>query len=478
MVIQSIGRYRLLRDLGQGAAAHVYLARDPTSGRQVAVKLLAGAYTADPSFPAHFERALKVLAALDHPYLVPVHDFGREEDQFYVVQRYMPGGTLADRLDGRPMLLAEVVPILQRLSDALDTAHLAGVFHGDFNPAHVLFDVNGRAFITDLGLAPLLQGGGTATQPSLPGLAGTPTSGWERFVTPAYMSPEQVLDEGADSRSDVYALGVMLYEMLTGRQPYVAATPEDVIRQQVEDPVPQLSQALLARLVLPEEFNQVMARALSKQRDLRYPTAGVLAEAMRSVFLMTPAPMPPMSPAAPLEPARFEPEPIAAPPRPPPPTLLAFEPTGREPAEILRSEPPEPPARPRAYLWGLGGIGLVVVIGLLGLARWTNLGGWGLAPTPTATPTATVTQPATATFTATAPPTWTQTPTFTPSPTQTATFTVTPSRTPSPTATTPPTVTPSVTRTRAPTQPAFTRTPTSTSAVAPLPIPVTATATP
>src|SRR5688500_2786413 len=120
MSSQSIGRYRLLRDLGQGAAAHVYLARDPTSGRQVAVKILAATYTGDPGFAEQFERTLKTLAALDHPYLVPLLDFGQEEGQFFVVQRYLPGGTLADRLDGRPMLLAEVLVIFERLSAALD----------------------------------------------------------------------------------------------------------------------------------------------------------------------------------------------------------------------------------------------------------------------------------------------------------------------------------------------------------------------
>ena len=97
-----IGRYRLLRDLGQGAAAHLYLARDPTSGRQVAIKLLAPEYAAGPDFADRFESALKRLTGLDHPCLVPLLDFGHEADQFFVVQRYLPGGTLADRLDGRP----------------------------------------------------------------------------------------------------------------------------------------------------------------------------------------------------------------------------------------------------------------------------------------------------------------------------------------------------------------------------------------
>ncbi len=489
---QAIGRYRLLRDLGQGAAAHVYLARDPASGRQVAVKLLAAAYTAAPGFAAEFDRALKAVAALDHPYLVPLLDFGQEDDQFFVVQRYMPGGTLADRLDGRPMLLSEVLVILERLASALDAAHTAGLYHGDLNPAHVLFDINGRAFITDLGLAPLLQDAGTATQPGLPGLPGATTAaGWDRFVTPAYMSPEQAAGEGADSRSDVYALGIILFEMLTGRQPYVALTADAVVRQHIEGPIPSLNSAALSLLVLPEEFNQVMARALSKQRDLRYPTAGVLADAMRTMFLTAPpvaepavsappeaVPQPLVTPAItgepPLPPPPAPPEApalAAAPPPPPPPTLVAFEPSGREPAEILRSEPPLPPPAPSRSLLGLGGIGLIIIIGLVALARWTNLGGWGLTPTPTATATPTLT----ATFTATPVPTATASPSPSPTATLTHTPTATATRTASPTRTRTRTPTATETNTRAPTQPAFTATPAPTSTIpgAALPLPDT-----
>lgn len=468
----TVGRYRLLRDLGQVAAAHVYLARDPNTGRQVAVKVLATAFTAEPSFADNFDRTLKALLALNHPHLVPVLDFGRDEEQFFVVQRYLPGGTLADRLDGRPMLLAEVLVILERLSGALDAAHAAGFVHGDLNPEHIAFDINGRAFITDLGLAPLLQGAGTASQPGLPGLPVPPASaGWERFVTPAYMSPEQAAGEAADSRSDVYALGVIVFEMLTGQQPFVALDADELARQHLEHAVPSLSEAALAQLVLPSEFNQVMARALSKQRDWRYPTAGVLADAMRSMFLMGSASdvavTPPPSPAVPdvAEPAPKHP--------PPPPTLVAFEPTGREPAEILRRDPPvAPPASPRLFMLGLGGAGLGLVVLLLSLARWTHFGGWGLPPTSTPTLTAVPTASATAT----------PVPTSTPSPPPTATHTASPSptltvtRTPSPTRTPTRTVTPSATRTRLPTRPPFTATPTETEAgAAPLPLPATPT---
>ena len=230
MAPPSIGRYRILRELGRGATATVYLARDPGSGRQVAVKVLAPSFTAAPDFAGRFEQTLKALAGLEHPYLLTPHDYGRDEEQYFIVMRYLPGGTLADRMDGRPMLLAEVVPLLQRLAEALDAAHTAHLLHGDLHPADVLFDLHERAVLADLGLAQLLD----------------PVAGPSPTGTAAYMSPEQIAGQPIDGRADVYALGIILFEMLTGRQPYAGGTPQELLRQHLEAPVPQLSGAALA----------------------------------------------------------------------------------------------------------------------------------------------------------------------------------------------------------------------------------------
>ncbi len=458
MATQKISGYRILRELGRGGTASVFLARDPASGRQVALKILAAPFTTHPEFPERFEQTLKALVALAHPYLVPVYDYGGESGQYFIVMRYMPGGTLADRLDGRPMLLAEVVPILQRLAEALDAAHTAGLVHGDLNPAHVLFDIQGRAFLADLGLAPLLHHVGAADegQPALPGVPAPLAGGWARFVTPAYMSPEQAAGEGEiDGRSDVYALGVMLFEMLTGLQPFQAAAPDEVIRLHQEAPPPQLSEGALARLVLPAEFNLMLARAFAKRREARYPTAGVLVEAVRSTFLTAAAPAetepvtgPPLAP--PEEPPPEErPAPLSRPP--------GVVPLG-EPVEIVRAEPLDVPAgRPRAFLFGVGGIGLAVIAVLIGLARVTNFGGWGLPPTSTATftlaatlaPAATATTTATETATPTSTATASRTPTASPSlaPTTTSTSTATDTATATRTATRRPTLPPAPTAT-------------------------------
>src|SRR5205085_9554529 len=164
----------------------VYLARDPSSGQQVAVKVLAENFTSAPDFEARFQTEMQALKALDHPGLVKLVDFGREGTQYFVVGRYLPGGMLADRLEGRPLLLAEVVPILKRLADALDAAHTAGIVHGNLSPANVLFDLGQRSYLADLGLSHLIA----------------PTAGPALSGAPEYMSPEHAQGGAADGRSD------------------------------------------------------------------------------------------------------------------------------------------------------------------------------------------------------------------------------------------------------------------------------------
>ena len=475
MAIQNIGRYRILRELGRGATATVYLARDPGSGRQVAVKILAAAFTAAPDFSDRFGQTLAALVSLEHPYLVSPHDYGRDGDQFFVVMRYLPGGTLADRMDGRPMLLAEVVPILQRLAEALDAAHTAHLLHGDLHPADVLFDLHERGFLADLGLAQLLD----------------PVAGPSPTGTAAYMSPEQIAGQAIDGRADVYALGILVFEMLTGRQPFSGDTPQEMLRQHVEQPVPQLSAAVLSHLVLPLEFNLVIARALAKNRDHRYPTASVLAEAMRTMFLMSPAdsaetapapvepppneppqlplPLPPIMAAAP--PPRADATPgaaSAAVPVPPPAAKPALEsdsftpaPT---PAELVREPEPPPRRGPARILLGLAGLGLVLAF--LAIWRWPDIRAAIVPPTATATSTSTSTltptvaptsTPPTTLTSTTAPATATATPTASPSQTSTTTATASDTATVTPAPTDTPTAT--HTPTRRPTLPTFTATP-------------------
>ncbi|MGH2522975.1 MAG: serine/threonine-protein kinase, partial [Anaerolineales bacterium] len=268
MLMQKIGRYEIIRELGKGGMATVYLASDPAFGRRVAVKILPAQFSDDKEFRARFQREAKVIAALEHPYIVPVYDYGEQDNRPYIVMRNMPGGTLADRTAGKPLKLDEAIPIVQRLAEALDEAHSQEIVHRDLKPTNVLFDARGQPFLSDFGIAKLLEA--TTTNLTLTGVLGTP----------AYMSPEQALGEELDGRSDVYALGVILYEMLAGRKLYDAKTPAAVMMQHVTASIPPLD---VVRLGLPPKVNAILSRALAKEKAERYQTAWELAEAFNTL---------------------------------------------------------------------------------------------------------------------------------------------------------------------------------------------------
>ncbi len=248
--------------------ATVYLTRDQFSGRRVAVKVLPPQFTHDPRFRGWFKREARAIAALEHAYIVPVYDFGEEEGQPYIVMRYMPGGTLADRITHRPLPLAAAVPIIQRLAEGLDAAHRRGIIHRDLKPRNILFDDEGQAFLSDFGLARFSD-------------AMTTISSFGLFGTPAYVSPEQA-DGGRkiDHRSDVYSLGVILYEMLAGQRPFNAETPMGLLLKHVTEPMPPLNTATLG---LPPEINSILGRALAKKPEDRFQSTLELAEALSAL---------------------------------------------------------------------------------------------------------------------------------------------------------------------------------------------------
>jgi serine/threonine protein kinase len=270
MLGQKIGRYLVQEELGHGAMAAVYLALDPAMKRQVAVKVLTRSLSTDPEFRGRFGREAEVIARLEHPYIVPVYDFGEHGAQPYIVMRYMPGGSLAVRLRSGPLPTNEAAQIVERIAVAVDAAHRAGIIHRDLKPENVLFDRRGDPFLSDFGIVRIVTGDGL-------------TSGGTIAGTPAYMSPEQVHgDEAVDGRADIYALGVTLFQMLTGRTPYQADQATRMMMKHVMEPVPNI---LEARADLPPGFEGVIRRAMAKQPDDRYQTAGEMAEA---VTMLTP----------------------------------------------------------------------------------------------------------------------------------------------------------------------------------------------
>jgi serine/threonine-protein kinase len=208
------GRYGIKSELGRGGMATVFHAYDPSFERDVALKVLPPGFLHDPQLRTRFEREAKMIASLEHPSIVPVYDFGDQEGQPYIVMRYMSGGSLAERLAQGALSLEETSRIISRLAQALDAAHARGIIHRDLKPGNVLFDQYGNAFLSDFGIARISQQEGATLTGSA--IVGTPT----------YMSPEQVQgDKAIDRRSDIYALGVMAYQMLTGKAPYHADTP-------------------------------------------------------------------------------------------------------------------------------------------------------------------------------------------------------------------------------------------------------------
>ncbi len=269
----AIDRYQIISELGRGGMATVYLAHDPRFGRDVAIKILPRELLHNPLFRERFEREARAIARIEHSAIVPVHDYGEDNGQPFLVMRYMPGGSLADRIARQGALpLEDIRAVLDRVAAALDAAHRLGIIHRDVKPANILFDSYGEAYLSDFGIVKLSEG---VTQ-----LTGSVMVG-----TPAYTAPEMAGGDGITPLVDVYALGVTLFQMLTGRLPYEAGSPLGMLMAHVNRPVPDVR---LLRPGLPDAVQAVIERALAKKPGDRYQSAGALAEALRAALQTAP----------------------------------------------------------------------------------------------------------------------------------------------------------------------------------------------
>jgi serine/threonine protein kinase len=271
MAPKKIGRYEIKDVIGRGGMASVYLAHDPNSKRDVAVKVLPRESLGKESNAVErFKKELETIAQLEHPAIVPVYDVGEEEEQPYFVMRYMAGGSLSMLIQEGKLSLQDTARIIERIAVALDHAHKQGIIHRDIKPDNILIDLNDNPYISDFGVAKFTEVPGSANPES-------------RVVgTPGYMSPEQAYDRKVDLRSDVYALGVVIYQMLSGRtiERFSTNTSLERVRAYVEQPIPEI---LEANPNLPSEVDAIIKTAMARERSERYPSAIHLARALNQV---------------------------------------------------------------------------------------------------------------------------------------------------------------------------------------------------
>jgi eukaryotic-like serine/threonine-protein kinase len=256
---QMLGPYRIISQIGQGGMATVYKAYQPSMDRNVAVKVLPGQLAQSPEFTQRFQQEARIIARLEHAHILPVFDYGESDGTAYFVMRYLEAGTLKDKMEtGRPLPLQEIDRLFTQLADALSYAHSLGVVHRDLKPANALIDSRGNLFLTDFGIAKILE----SASPRL-------TQTDAIMGTPAYISPEQAQAQKVDQRSDIYSLGIILYEMVTGRVPYTADTPLAVILKHVTHPLPLPSSV---KPDIPETIERVLLKALAKNPEDRFGT--------------------------------------------------------------------------------------------------------------------------------------------------------------------------------------------------------------
>src|SRR5579871_2468455 len=289
---RALGTCTLERILGRGGMGVVYLAQQSRPHRQVAVKVLLLSLMPDPDrrsrFLGRFRREADAVAALDHPNILPIYEYGEQADLAYLVMPYVTGGTLRDRVERKgPLPLQEAAGFLAQMAAALDYAHRHRVIHRDVKPQNMLLYPDKRLMLSDFGIAKVAEqaasdGGDAATLPQL-------TTMGHVVGTPDYIAPEQAMGNEVDARADIYSLGVVLFYMVTGRVPFAGAQPMTVAAKHVSEAPPPPRQF---RSDLPVAAERVILKAMEKNPAARYQTAGELAQAFRAAISTQPVPAP------------------------------------------------------------------------------------------------------------------------------------------------------------------------------------------
>lgn len=262
LVGKTLGKYRIVEPLGRGGMAEVFRAYQENLDRYVAVKVMHSFLADEQGFLVRFQREAKAMASLNHNNIVAVYDFDVQDGMYYIVMEYVSGGTLKYALEtlaesGEQLPLAQSIQLTLEIADALAYAHARSMVHRDIKPGNIMINEGGHAVLTDFGIAKILSGP-------------TVTATGAMIGTPAYMSPEQGLGQPGDERSDLYALGVLFYQMITGKLPYDADTPLAVILKHVNEPIPQPT---MMNPEIPDSVQLVAMKAMAKDPNERYQKA-------------------------------------------------------------------------------------------------------------------------------------------------------------------------------------------------------------
>lgn len=268
LIGKTLGQFEILEEIGRGGMATVYSARQTSMNRTVAIKVLPRHLMHDPNFYERFEREVDVIAHLEHPHILPIYDYGQTDGIPFIAMRFLGGGSMEQMIrrsagKGKPEDLER--PIRQ-ICQALDYAHKEGIIHRDIKPGNIMLDTGDNAYLSDFGIARVL---------------GSELTGSMIVGTPAYMSPEQANGISIDGRADIYAMGVVLFELLTGREPYQAETPMAVLLKHINEPMPPITQF---RSDISPEVDKVIQKATAKDPNDRFSSAGDMAKAFSSAL--------------------------------------------------------------------------------------------------------------------------------------------------------------------------------------------------
>src|SRR5213596_2601429 len=280
LVGRTIGHYKLSESIGTGGMGDVYLATDVTAGRKAALKLLPTRFTGDAERLKRFQQEAHALVGLNHPNILTVYEIGEDHSTHYIASELIEGETLRQRLMRGRMQLNEAVDVAIQVASALAAAHEAGIVHCDIKPENIMLRPDGYVKVLDFGIAKLAEEELPAAMPREEALLLVETNLGSVLGTVRYMSPEQACGAQVDATTDIWSLGVVLYEMVTGHAPFTGNTPGEVMSAILEKEPPPLTNYVAHT---PAELQQIISKTLRKDREERYQSAHELLEALKGL---------------------------------------------------------------------------------------------------------------------------------------------------------------------------------------------------